>query len=139
MLQAIVKNDVYFTGILQPKKENTAKGVQPMDTGLKLFPKELILQARQEMAVRRARFHPTPLDQRKTKQRMEGTEVVFSDALLHGLARCGYCGWKLGLGVQRMASGTYGYYVCRHRYRGDNKCKQSSLSVKKLDLSLIHI
>ena len=130
-VRQIVHSDFYFTGIIQPTKQSLEKGVPSVDTGLKLFPKETIEHARREMATRRFRRIDERRDDRKRTHAQQG-KVFFTDALLHGLARCAQCGWKLGIHHIRRPSGlTHSYYVCRKRARG--QCDHRSMSVRKLD------
>jgi DNA invertase Pin-like site-specific DNA recombinase len=51
LLGQIIRKDFYFTGIIEPKLES----LLPVDTGIKLFPRELVEQARRERSARRWR------------------------------------------------------------------------------------
>jgi site-specific DNA recombinase len=119
-----VHNDFYFTGIITPTKQNKEQGGLPVDTGLKdkLFDRKFIEVVRREVSTRRSR---------KVKSQQDKT--IFIDALVHGIARCGLCGWKLGLQVvhNHEINRTYFYYLCRGR--SIKLCKFKAMPAHKLD------
>lgn len=119
----IIMNDFYHSGIVEPVLANKQKGVLAVDTLLKdqLFDRKMIETVRREMSVRRSR---------KSSQK---DKINFSDALLHGIARCDICGWKLGLWTlrQKNTNKEYQYYLCRGKIK--HKCLFKYLPVKKLD------
>jgi len=130
-IRHILSSDFYFTGVIEPSKKSKAKGVPSVDTGLKIIPKETVDQARRELSTRRWRCTDPNRLNRKRTHAQEGT-VFFTDALVHGLARCGHCGRKLGLHHIRKESGnTYTYYKCNGKWEHDCPCPQ--ISARKLD------
>jgi len=131
-IRLLVLNDFYFTGIVPRTPKSIKKGIPPIDTDLGkiLFDEETVQIARREMSTRRTRFiDPTHKDRKRTHSQRD--KVVFTDALLHGIVRCGNCGWKLGL--QRIKYGKYNYlyYKCRGRYK--RKCDAKNIRVDVLD------
>ena len=110
----IVLNDFYFTGIIEPRKE---KKNLPVNTGIKLFDREGVEIARREMRLRRNRGDSPQ------------HEPVF--ALLHGIARCGICGWKLGLQIQGKNGHVNWYYLCRGRNK--RRCSFRSIPGRTLE------
>jgi len=129
----ILHNDFYFTGVIEPTEQSKAKGVPAVDTGIKLFPKDLVERARREMATRRFRAVNDRMPNRKRIHAQTG-KVYFTDALLHGIVRCAHCGTKMGLNHLRRPSGrVHSYYVCRNKQARRNGCSCPNISVRKLD------
>jgi hypothetical protein len=134
-IRTLVLNDFYFTGKITPTKASIEKGLPPADTGLKLFDEEVVKLARREMRNRRVRFiDPALKDRKRTHCQQEQT--IFTDALLHGIARCGFCGWHLGIQSIGKKSDRYHYlyYVCRGRYKG--KCNFRNVRTNNLDKAI---
>jgi DNA invertase Pin-like site-specific DNA recombinase len=124
-IRSIIQNDFYFTGSIQPDKMWAAKHpkwkILPVDTKIKLFDQATIERARRELSARRNHKRPGRGD------------VPFTDYLLHRIARCGICGWYLGLAPEqkRRHNRVYCYYRCCNRQTGD--CSLPSMSAPKLD------
>jgi len=129
-IRGLVHNDFYYTGIIQLTPDSEKKGVQAIDTKIKLFDQDSIEIARREVSIKRARYFDPNLINRKHSHAQQD-ETVFTDALLHGLIRCGHCGWKLGLQKQRFNGRVYYYYKCRGVDKG--KCDFKQVSGLKLD------
>lgn len=131
-IRTLVLNDFYFTGKISQTEASIEKGLPPADTGLKLFDEDVVKVARREMRNRRARFiDPAVKNRQRTHSQQEQT--VFTDALLHGIARCGFCGWHLGMQSIGKKSDKYRYlyYVCRGRGKG--KCNFRNVPTTNLD------
>ena len=115
----------YFTGIIVPSPAAAKKGLPPVDTKIRLFTKEEVKAAREEMRIRRWR---------KGKK-----DAVKTDTLFLGFVRCAYCGWKLGPYYAEYKNGKPNriYYRCRgmdsRRLTG---CKFKKVRAKKLDVLL---
>jgi site-specific DNA recombinase len=131
----IVKSDFYFTGVIPLTKAAKDKGVEPMDTGIKLLDEKTVKTARREMANRRVRNIDPSLKNRKHTHGQIG-KTVFTDALLHGIAVCGVCGWKLGL--QKVESGKYNYLYYACRGRGKKFCNSKNIRADYLDAQVWH-
>jgi DNA invertase Pin-like site-specific DNA recombinase len=121
----IVWNDFYTDGVVRTNTTDQHN----VDTGLRnLVPIELVEQARRESKIRRP-----SLGKPNSMKR---------DWLLHGLAKCGYCGSPLAVRspVKRYkdTSKTYHYYHCRRAGRGDpNKpCSFRSTEAERLERKL---
>ena len=87
------------------------------------------------MANRRVRNIDPSLKSRKHTHGQIG-KTVFTDALLHGIAVCGVCGWKLGL--QKVGSGKYNYLYYTCRGRGKKFCNSKNIRADYLDAEVWH-
>jgi DNA invertase Pin-like site-specific DNA recombinase len=131
----IIYSDFYFTGKIQPTKANQEKGLLGVDTKIKLFDESLVKQARRERATKRWRDIDENRKNRKVTHGQIGA-IAFTDYLLHGIARCGHCGWFLGKAPTqyRKNNKVYHYYRCnKRRTRGPETCQLRSINASKLD------
>jgi site-specific DNA recombinase len=129
-IRLLVLSDFYFTGKVDRTEKSRAKGIPPIDTGIELFKKDTVEIARHEMRKRRIRYiDPSYPNRQRTHSQQDKT--VFTDALLHGIARCGYCGWKLGLQRVKNDKFNYLYYICRGRNKA--KCDSRNVRTNELD------
>jgi site-specific DNA recombinase len=129
-IRLLVKNDFYFTGVVPRTKKSIAKGIPAMNTGIKLFDEDTVRIARREASARRNRFiDPSHPDRKRTHSQQDKT--VFTDALLHGIVRCGKCGWNLGLQPARKGKYNYLYYRCKGRDKG--RCDFRNIRAEVLD------
>ena len=129
-VRLLILNDFYFTGVVPLTEKSKAKKIPPMDTGIKLFDEDRVKIARREMSTRRVRFIDASHQGRK-RIHSQKDKTVFTDALLHGIVRCGKCGWRLG--IQRIKNDKYNYlyYACRGRYKA--KCDLKNVRADVLD------
>jgi DNA invertase Pin-like site-specific DNA recombinase len=132
-IRAMVLSDFYFTGIVDRTPKSILKGIPPVTTDIKLFDEAVVKAARFEMSVRRIRGIDRKLANRQ-RIHSQQDKTVFTDALLHGIVRCGHCGWRLG--IQRVRKGPYDYlyYVCRGRNKG--KCSLKNIRAGVLNLNV---
>ena len=129
-IREMVNKDFLFTGIVDRTPKSRKKGILPITTGKKLFDEEVVKTARREMQVRRVR-NIDPKREGRKRLHSQQDKTVFTDALLHGIARCGHCGWKLGIQKVDVPGYHYLYYICRGR--GKNKCNFKNVRAEVLD------
>jgi DNA invertase Pin-like site-specific DNA recombinase len=129
-IRLLVLNDFYFTGVVPRTAKSIAKGIPAMKTGIKLFDEDTVKIARREASNRRVRSID-PSRQGRKRIHSQQDKTVFTDALLHGIVRCGKCGWKLGLRPLNPGTYNYLYYPCRGRGKG--KCDLRDVRADVLD------
>jgi len=101
-ISKMVHNDFYFTGVITPTNPDNL----PVDTGIKMFPEKVVMDARREMGIRRRR------DRKKTRKKLP---TVFTDFLFTGMLRCLECGYTIGPHAQQRVRKQSLYYACRGR------------------------
>jgi site-specific DNA recombinase len=116
-IRSQVWNDFYFTGVIKCT-DKAKKGQIDVDTGIKLFPKDLVLQARRA-------------GRQRQWSRKYGIENHPPFALFRGIAKCGHCGWTLG----RQPANKNGRFYCSYKCWGRAKrlCDFREISARKLD------
>lgn len=121
-IDVIVNNDFYHTGIIQPTAESKKKGLKPIDTGIKLFDKELVMAVRRE---RRLRVY--------TKRDDDKVESIDAYLLL-GFGRCS-CGRRLSIRSDRRNKKVIRrFYTCQGRYSApDLECRFKQEKTAVLD------
>lgn len=98
-----------------------------------------IKAVRHEISKRRFRYMDPSLENRKRKHN-QTDKTVFTDFLLHHIARCGKCGWHLGIASpkSKKVDGEYRYkykyYICRGENKG--KCDLGRIHADELDANV---